>query len=149
MRRTARAIIIKDDQFLVMHRNKFGRTYFALVGGEVEPTESLEEALLREVKEESSLNIENPKLMYIEDAGEMYGIQYIYLCDYVSGEPRLEPNSIEAKISQKGKNLYIPIWLPLNELPEINLLSEPLKLAILDALKKGWPKQPINLPRSQ
>jgi ADP-ribose pyrophosphatase YjhB (NUDIX family) len=145
MRTTARAIVIKNDQLLVMDRNKFGLKYLSLIGGEKEIDESLEECLVRELHEETGISIINPRLVIIEDAGEMYGIQYIYLCDYQSGDPKLDPTSTEAKINKNGLNLYTPIWLPLNELQSSNLLPVELKETLINFIKDGFPKQPINL----
>ena len=55
MRKTARAILLKDDQILLMDRNKFARKYRALVGGKIEIGETPEQALRREVLEEASI----------------------------------------------------------------------------------------------
>ena len=79
MRYASRAVVIKDNQLLLMHRNKFGMEYYALVGGGVDPGETPEQALYREVTEEASITIANERLVILEDAGKMYGIQYIYL----------------------------------------------------------------------
>lgn len=45
MRRAVRAIIIKDKQLLVMHRNKFGTEYETLPGGNIEVGETPEQAV--------------------------------------------------------------------------------------------------------
>ena len=145
MRTTARAIVVKDNQLLVMHRHKFGQEYYALIGGGVDFGETPEQTLYREVAEEASLQISNHRLVIIEDAGAIYGRQYIYLCDYVSGEPQLAADSMEAQITAGGQNLYQPLWLPLDQLPEINLLPKELKAMLLEYLPKGWPAEPLQL----
>lgn len=145
MRKAVRAIVIKDDKLLVMHRNKFGHEYYALVGGGIDFGETAEQSLIREITEETGLAVNNPRLVFIEEAGEVFGIQYIYLCEYVSGEPKLRPDSIESKIAADGQNLYTPMWLPIKNLPSIPLLPDVLKTALLDGLKNGWPDEPITL----
>jgi 8-oxo-dGTP pyrophosphatase MutT (NUDIX family) len=145
MRQASRAIVVKDNQLLVMQRNKFGHEYCALIGGSIDPGESPEQTLYREVQEETTVSIANHRLVIIEDAGEMYGIQYIYLCDYVGGEPQLALDSPEAEITALGKNLYQPAWLPLDQLETANLLPKELKQAVIDGLKNGFPEQPIKL----
>lgn len=145
MRRAVRAIIFKDDQMLVMKRNKFGHKYLTLIGGGVDLGEELLQTLYREVKEESGLQVQNPRLVFIEHSDELYGTQYIYLCDYVSGEPKLSEHSIEAKINQDGKNLYETSWMPTAEFKTAPFLSETLKQAILNGLEKGWPAEPLEL----
>ncbi|MEI9914249.1 MAG: NUDIX domain-containing protein [Candidatus Saccharibacteria bacterium] len=145
MRTAVRAIIIKDNNLLVMDRNKFGHRYVALIGGGVEVNEGLEAALVREVREETSIEITNLRLVIEEDAGNVYGLQYIYLCDWVSGEPKLESDSIEAKITADGKNIYTPKWLPLSELPNTKLLPSELKELLLKFIDSGFPDKPTKL----
>lgn len=141
MRKAVRAIVVKDDALLVMHRNKFGEEYYTLVGGGIDIGETPEQALLREVKEETMLDIANPRLVFIEEAGDPYGNQYIYLCDHAGGEISLSPESDEAKIHVLGKNLYTPIWLPIKQLPDVPFLSGTLKSVLVNALSHGFPEK--------
>lgn len=145
MRKAVRAIIVKDDQLLVMHRNKFGDQYYTLIGGAIEMGETPEKALAREVKEETTLNITDHKLIFIEEPGDPFGTQYIYLCSFPGGEISLPPDSIEAKINQMGKNLYSVMWLPINKLASERFRSETLKHALLHSFKQGFPDQPKTL----
>ena len=113
MRQAVRAVIVRNGYLLVMHRNRFGQQYYTLPGGGVKGNEQHEHALLRHIKEETDIDFVNPRLIIAEDAGDPYGVQFIYLCQYLRGEPRLDLNSEEAKISALGENLYSPQWLPL------------------------------------
>jgi 8-oxo-dGTP diphosphatase len=142
MRKAVRAIVIKDDSLLVMHRNKFGEQYYTLVGGSMNPGETAEQALYREVREETGLTVTNPRLVFVEDAGDMYGPQYIFVCDYHSGEVALTPGSEEYEINKLGQNLYTPGWLPLKDLPDVPFLSETLKQHMLQGIQNGWPAKP-------
>ncbi len=141
MRRAVRAIIIKDKQLLVMHRNKFGTEYETLPGGNIEVGETPEQAVAREVDEESMIVIANPRLVFTEEAGDPYGTQYIFLCDYVSGEAQLRPDSEEAHINKLGQNLYDPRWIDLDKLAGLPFLSEKLKAAILQSVATGFPTE--------
>ncbi|MBC7708141.1 NUDIX domain-containing protein [Polaromonas sp.] len=145
MRQVVRAIVIKDQSLLVMHRNKFGQTYHALVGGGIDHGETAEQALYREIMEETGVQVNNHKLVIIEDAGNVYGIQYIYTCDYVSGEPKLAPDSPEAQINALGQNLYTPMWLPLSELPNVVFQPKELQAVLLEHIGMAWPPEPIHL----
>lgn len=141
-RQAVRAIVLRDDELLVMHRNKFGTEYDTLPGGNVEVGEDHDQAIRREVHEETSMELGSTRLVFMEQAGDPYGPQFIYLCDYVAGEPELQPGSEEALINKLGKNLYDPRWLPLADLPEASFLSEKLKKAILDGVANGFPAEP-------
>lgn len=145
MRKAVRIIITKNDSLLVMERNKFGNHYIALVGGGIDLGETAEQALYREVAEEAGITFTNPRLVFIEHAGEVFGTQYIYEADYESGEPALDANSEEAKITALGQNLYNPRWLPIGELAEANLLPQELKTAVLEGLNNGFPETPVTL----
>lgn len=142
MRRAVRAIVIKDNNLLVMHRNKFGQEYDTLPGGGVEIGESPEQALVREVAEETSIQIRLERLVFVEEAGDPFGTQLIYLCEYQSGEPALNEHSEEAQINKLGQNLYEPRWVDLSKLSTMPFVSERLKQAVLTAVANGFPEQP-------
>ena len=144
MRKAVRAIIIRedDDDLLVMKRSKFGQVYYTLVGGGIEPGETPEQALAREVEEETSLRVLSARHVYTEEAGAPYGTQYYFLCEYAGGTPQLMPDSEEASINKLGQNIHEPMWLPRAMLPKISLRSEALKHTLLQALKNGFPSSP-------
>jgi ADP-ribose pyrophosphatase YjhB (NUDIX family) len=145
MKKAVRAIVVHDNHLLVMHRDKFGQQYYTLVGGGVGAGEVDEQALEREVREEAQLEVANPRLVFVEEAGRPYGEQHIYYCEYAGGDIALSPDSIEAQINPVGQNVYTPMWLPLAELPDAKFLSETLKQHIIHALKHGFPTQPVLL----
>lgn len=125
-----------------MKRHKMGKDYYTLLGGSVENNETADQAALREVKEESTVAIDNPRLIFIEEAGSPFGTQYVYLCNYISGDPHLPDDSEEAFWTMPGKNTYEPVWLPIEDLPKVPFVSPLLQEAILMGLKHGWPKEP-------
>ncbi len=149
MRKAVRAIILKDDSILLIHRNKFGSEYDVLVGGGVGIGENSEQALMREIQEETGVVVTQPRLVYIERAGEPYGDQLIFICRYVSGDPMLAESSPEFKIDQMGSNRYQPVWRKFDELDHDNFRSPALKQAIIHGLKYGFPQQPIDITNSE
>lgn len=141
MRKAVRAIIIKDDNLLVMNRNKFGAVYDTLPGGNIELGETAEQALYREVEEETMVKFKNPQHVFLEHSDAIYGDQYVFLCEYVSGEPKLHPDAEEQHINKLGKNLYKPMWLPINKLAGAPFLSDKLQQKIIECNRGGWPEK--------
>jgi ADP-ribose pyrophosphatase YjhB (NUDIX family) len=141
MKAAVRAIIIHNDNLLVIRRDKFGKRYYTLPGGHVEMGESTEKALLRELHEETKLHVAHPRLVYLEHSPAPYGDQYIYVVDYVSGVPMLHENSDEYTINKGGENVYTPMWLPLSELPKVPFRTHNLQARLIGGAKSGFPTQ--------
>ena len=127
----------------MMKRNKFGTKYCTLIGGGVDMGEELETAVLRELKEETGIIVSDPRMVYIEEPGPPYGTQYIFKCEYVSGEPTLSPEAPESHINKLGQNLYEPAWVKLEDLSGDNFKSPQLLGEIFRAVKDGFPDKPI------
>lgn len=145
MKQAARAIVTRGDKLLVMHRNKFGKEYYTLPGGAVEMGEKTEQAMVRELQEETGLDITKYQLVFIEEAGPPYGTQYIFLCDDPGGDIGLRADSIEAELNKAGQNTFTPEWLELSMLTSEPFVSERLKRAILKCVEGGFPEQPEKL----
>jgi 8-oxo-dGTP pyrophosphatase MutT (NUDIX family) len=122
---------------LAMRRRETGREYFVFVGGHVETGETVEEALVREAEEEASLTVRPLRLVYktryVEDNSEY---QY-WLCEYLSGEPRLAVDSPEAGRNTNGDQ-YLPMWLDLPELPRTLLFSLEIRDWVIEDARKNF-----------
>jgi ADP-ribose pyrophosphatase YjhB (NUDIX family) len=145
MKKAVRAIIFKDNHILVMKRNKFGKEYYTLPGGGVDLGETPDQALIREMQEETGLSLGVARPVFIEQAGEPYGVQYVFLVDYIDGDPKLHPDSDEAAISAMGKNTYEPMWLPISQLTSIPFVSPRLQQALQQGITQGFPDKVTEL----
>lgn len=145
-----RAIVIKDGCVLVMKRSKpDGRKYMVTPGGRLEAGETPEQAVIREVEEETTIKIADPRLVFVEEPDDpVWGTQYVFLCEYVSGEPVLNPLSEEYEFQSLGGGTYEPLWLPFNKLDdkEYPFRSAWLGEALRSAIKNGFPDEPIHWP---
>ncbi len=141
MRKAARAIVFNDDKLLVIDRDKFGKKYVTLPGGNIELGEEPEEAMRRELREETSLEVGDCRLVFIEDAGDPYGTQYIYLCAYLGGEPELAQDSEEAAINHLGQNIHQPAWVSVDRLDDKPFVSEGLKQRIVNGYRNQFPEE--------
>jgi 8-oxo-dGTP diphosphatase len=144
-REASRAILIRGDRLLVMQRTKPSGTYYALVGGGIETGEDPETALRRELLEETGLTVGSVQPVFTEVANERFGTQYVFLCEYLGGEPELAADSPEAIENGLGQNMHLPMWLPLEEFRSVPFRSEGLREALLDALQHGFPDEPVEL----
>ena len=92
MDKTVLAYIKKDGQFLMLYRNKkkqdINKGKWIGIGGHLEQGESKEQALVREIKEETGLDvlhyIYRGELLFVNNDFEE--VMYLYLVDEVSGD---------------------------------------------------------------
>lgn len=129
-----------------MHRDKQGSQYFTLVGGRVNEGESTEQALVREILEETGLHVTSHRLVYFEEHPEPYSQQYIYLCEVVPhADVAIQDASEEAFLNKLNTNIHTPLWASLKSFSTLAFRTPQLQTAIVTALKKGFPKEPVKL----
>jgi ADP-ribose pyrophosphatase YjhB (NUDIX family) len=146
MGKAARAIIFENGKILVMHRNKQGSRYFTLVGGRINENESLEQGLTREVKEETGLDVTSAQLIFVEHHPEPYSEQYIYLCEVGSHDDvAIQDGSEEGNMNRIDINVHTPMWAEPGAFAKLAFRTPQLQAAIVRALAKGFPTEPINL----
>ncbi|HUD07379.1 MAG TPA: NUDIX hydrolase [Candidatus Saccharimonadales bacterium] len=146
MGKAVRAVIIQDGKTLIMYRNKHGSEYCTLVGGRVGDNETAEQALIREVKEETGLDITKARLVFIEEHPAPYNEQYIFLCEASSYESvAVQPYSEEGFMNRISINTHKPGWVDIGAFPRIHFRTPQLQNALIDAFKKGFPDKPIKL----
>ncbi len=146
MAKAARALIIKDDKILVMHRNKHGTQYYTLVGGRVNDNETLEEGLAREVREETGLEVTASRLVFTEKHPDPYNDQYVFLCEVAPYDKvEIQAYSEEALMNRFDLNTHKPMWAETKSFGHLHFLTSPLQQAIDEGLRKGFPNDPIAL----
>ncbi len=141
MRRdTARAIILSDDEkyvYLLYRRKKRKNkviTYYAIPGGMIEENETVEEAVIREVKEEFSVEIK--LLGYLGKNKTRNGIDYHYHAQIVKGKPTLGG---EEKEQNSEDNYYEIRKVLLKDLQESNISILPINQSYIEkAIKKEY-----------
>ncbi len=141
-RNRSAGIVIKDGKLLLMHRFNKGREYWVFPGGGVEEGETPAQAAVREIYEETTIDVTINKLLYqIKwDTGEQ---NYFYLCEYVSGEPRLHPDSVEVEEMKGGEQVYEPMWVEISKLSSLTLYQ----LEIRDLFLADYQNNFDNLPQ--
>jgi ADP-ribose pyrophosphatase YjhB (NUDIX family) len=123
-RPSAYGIVIKDKKILLSKQFVDG---YDLPGGGIDLGESLEEAVVREVKEETGINVSSPKLLDVKsnffkmthDNGACHqSLLFYYECEFIDGE-----FSIDGFDEQEKEYAEMPEWIPLEDLPRIKVKS--------------------------
>ncbi len=94
---TTLCLIRQGEEILLQNRIKKDWRGYALPGGHVEPGESIVQSVIREMKEETGLTVENPKLCGVKQfpiQGGRY-LVFLFVADQFSGELR---SSDEGKV---------------------------------------------------
>jgi mutator protein MutT len=113
------AIVIHEGRVLLIRRAKEPlRGRWMVPGGTVEAGETLEQALVREVEEETGLRVRPRELVTVvdrihrEDGRLLYHYVILdYLCEYVAG-------SLRAASDADAAAMVLPEDLPAYDLPE-------------------------------
>lgn len=115
-------LIRRGDEILLARGRNFKSEFYGLIAGFVETGETLEEAVKREVKEETGLNIKN--IRYFDSQAWPYpsGLMIGFTADYESGELHLQ----QEELKKAG-------WFQRTNLPKL-----PEKLSIARRLIDNW-----------
>ena len=124
-------VLIRDGKVLLIRRGKpplYGR--WVVPGGTVELGESLEQALVREMREETGLEVVPLEVLTVFDRIERDGDRVVYhyvivdyLCRWLGGEARAASDALEAA------------WAALDDLPRYDLPQKALEV-VQDAFRK-------------
>ncbi len=135
-------IVPMEDGFVFMHRvgvkNHPIGNYYTFPGGGKEENETLEEGVIREIKEEFGIDVKVIKKLYELENGEINKKEYFYLCEYIGGKfgtgdgPEF---SNDPKYIDRGK--YIPEIVSRKDVENICLLPTSIRDKFIEDVKNN------------
>ena len=100
--------ILRGKQILLAHARHFAPGRFSLIAGFVEPGETLEDAVEREIREEVGLAVTNIRYMGSQQWPFPHSLMIGYVADYADGEITVDGD----EITEAG-------WFDADNLPDI------------------------------
>lgn len=115
-------LVTKGDKILLQRNSHYGLKNWTLVAGFVDPGESFEDAVKREIAEEASIKVKNIRYFGSQSWPFPSTIMVGFTAEYESGE-----------LTPDGEEVIESGWFSKDELPEI-----PLPGSIARALIDNW-----------
>ncbi len=134
---SSRGIIIEDGKVYAMFRRRIKddgtvKEYYVIPGGGIKENETLEENVIREMKEEFSVDVKIEGYLG-KDEGED-SIANFFSCSIISGTPKLGG---EEKERCSESNYYEIRQIPIEDLDKIDILAK-------DMIMKAYNKEYID-----
>ena len=123
---SSRAIIIENGKLLTMFRRKIKKDgsvkeYYVIPGGGLEENETLEENVIRELKEEFNIDIAIVKFLGTEEYDDT--IANYFLCKIVNGTPKLGGEELERMTKE---NYYEIRYIDLKNIDSYDINAKDL-----------------------
>ena len=129
------AVVFNENKelLLAMHQ-KNGESYWVLPGGKIEYGENMQEALLRELKEELGIQRATvQELVYVDEYISEKKDRHIIMLAFRVDVPKVEQNHLSVRTSSEAiKDIQFFTPFELNESKDVFYSSKELLLKIMD-----------------
>ncbi len=100
--------VVKGDRLLLANNKRFKPGYYSVLAGFVEPGETLEDCVAREIREEVGINVENIRYFGSQPWPFPNSLMVAFVADYGGGQ-----------ISADSSEIAHAAWFTANDLPAI------------------------------
>ena len=128
MKVKVRAVVVRDGKLLVSRERRRGVEHMMLPGGRVRDGEAITDALVRELAEETRLEVVPLRLLYIAEVVGSYGVHdlnLIWLAELRDPQALIEDRS----------------WVALDS-PVAESIMPPIVEQIVADMSSGWAREP-------
>ncbi len=127
-------IVTKEREVLLVHRVKNGYEYYVFPGGHRRVDEKGENTVIREVLEETGIEVRESKIAFEFKDYFNNKIDYYYLCKYKAGhQPYLNG---EEKDADPKEDFFDPMWVDSANIKDLNILPGFAKDWLIKYLQK-------------
>ncbi len=142
MRNRAGIILIEDNKLALIERHRTGLHYFIFPGGGIDEGESPQQTAVREAEEELGIIVEIKQkvaeVIFEQDT------QHYFLAEKLSGEFGTGTGEEYGKYNPLY-GTYHPLWMPLADVLNNNVLPRELAKLVIQFAKDGWPTEPVRI----
>ena len=139
----SRAVIIRKQHIALIKRARNGPEYYVIPGGGMEPGETPQQTAIRESLEELGISIVIERLLAkIIFHGRA---QYYFLARATGGHFGTGAGPEMTGKYPPERGTYTPVWVPLNQVEQINLFPPSIAEILKQAAIQGWPEKPVEI----
>ncbi len=140
MRNRSGIILIEENKLALIERQRAGSHYFAFPGGGIDQGESPQQAAIREAEEELGIRVEIKHK--VADVLFNGNTQYYFLVEKISGEFGTGTGDEYGEYNPIH-GTYLPLWMPMADVLNNNVLPRELAHLVVRSIKEGWPIAPV------
>ncbi|MBE0669178.1 MAG: NUDIX domain-containing protein [Anaerolineales bacterium] len=140
MRNRAGIILIEEDKLALIERHRQGLHYFAFPGGGIDEGESAKQAAIREAEEELGIVVaiqHKAAEIIFKKSKQIY-----FLVKRIGGEFGTGSGE-EYGEYDPAHGTYLPIWMPLEDVLNKNVVPHMLAEFVVRSHREGWKKESV------
>jgi len=126
------AAILKENKVLMVCHRTSSRTYWTLPGGGWQVGESREQTAIREVREETGLNVEIVSLLFEEEYE--FGKSYCYLASLIDENTEPTLAFLPKEETMFGTMLHAAAWFSLKDKTDDIQISKVISILVLNSI---------------